>query len=50
MALRNHKLPFGLLNNVFGEVDEEIFQGVQNQYYPIFCIFGIEKSDLDKSD
>jgi hypothetical protein len=31
MALRNN-LPFRRLKNVFGEVDEEIFQGVENQY------------------
>jgi hypothetical protein len=32
MALKTHNLPFGRLKNVFGEVDEEIFQGVENQY------------------
>jgi hypothetical protein len=37
-----------VLKNVFDEVDEEMFQGVENQCELIFSILGIKKSDLDK--
>jgi hypothetical protein len=32
----------------FDEVDETMFQGVEKQFKLIFCIQGIEKSDLDE--
>jgi hypothetical protein len=35
-----------VLKNDFGEVDEAKFQGVERPYDLIFCILGIEKSDL----
>jgi hypothetical protein len=34
------------LKNDFGEVDEAMFQGVDRQCEPIFCILDIEKSDF----
>jgi hypothetical protein len=37
-----------VLKNVFREVDEAMFQGVENQGELIFCILGIENSDLYK--
>jgi hypothetical protein len=49
MALRTHNLHSGRIKeNVFGEFDEEMFQGVENQCELIFSIFDIEKSGLDK--
>jgi hypothetical protein len=36
-----------VLKKYFGEVDEVIFQGVERQCELIFCILGMEKSDLD---
>jgi hypothetical protein len=36
-----------VLKNDFGEVDEAIFQGVEMPCEIIFCISGIQKSDLD---
>jgi hypothetical protein len=40
-------LPSARLKNDYGEVDEEIFQGVERQCEVIFCIMGIEKINLD---
>jgi hypothetical protein len=45
MALRTHNLLFGRLKNDFGEVDEDMIQGVERQCEVIFCILIIEKSD-----
>jgi hypothetical protein len=36
-----------VLKNDFGEVDEVMFKGVERRCEIIFCILGIEKSDLD---
>jgi hypothetical protein len=36
------------LKKDFGEVDEAMFQGVKMPCEHIFCMLGIEKSDLDE--
>jgi hypothetical protein len=38
-----------VLRNYFGEVDEVMLQGVERQCELIFCILGMEKSDLDEA-
>jgi hypothetical protein len=38
-----------VLKNDFGEVDEAMVQGVECPRGIIFCILGIEKSDLDEA-
>jgi hypothetical protein len=48
MALRTHNLLSGRLENVFVEVDEAKFQGVEMQCEPIFCNLVIKKSELDE--
>jgi hypothetical protein len=48
MALRTPIMPSRRLKNVFGEVDEEIFEVIVRPYELIFCILSIEKSDLDE--
>jgi hypothetical protein len=48
MALGNRNLFSRRPKNDFVEVDEAIFQGVQGPCEHIFCILGIEKSDLDE--
>jgi hypothetical protein len=35
-----------VLKNDFGEVDEAMYGGVERPYKLIFCILGIEESDL----
>jgi hypothetical protein len=37
-----------VLKNVFGEVDEAMFEGVIMPCKHIFCMLHIEKSDLDE--
>jgi hypothetical protein len=37
-----------VVKNDFCEVDEVMFQGVERPCELIFCILGIEKSDLDE--
>jgi hypothetical protein len=37
-----------VLKNDFGEVEEAMIQGVERPYENIFCILGIEKSDMDE--
>jgi hypothetical protein len=46
MALRNHMF-LDVLKKDFVEVDEAIVQGVERPCEKIFCILGIEKSELD---
>jgi hypothetical protein len=48
IALTTHNLPSVRLKNDFGEDDEAMFQGFERPYEFIFCIVGIEKSDLDE--
>jgi hypothetical protein len=48
MALITHNLPSGRLKNVFGEIDEAVFQCVDKLYELIFWNLNIEKSDLDE--
>jgi hypothetical protein len=45
---RTQYLPFGRLKNEFGEFDEAMSQGVERLCELIFCILGIEKSELDE--
>jgi hypothetical protein len=35
-----------VLNNDFGGVDEVMFQGVERRWELIFCVLGIENSEL----
>jgi hypothetical protein len=46
MVLKTHNLD--VLENVFGEVDKPIFQGVERPCEFFFCILGIEISDLNE--
>jgi hypothetical protein len=46
MALWTYKLPSGRLKKDFGEVDEAMFRGTERTREIIFCILGIEESDL----
>jgi hypothetical protein len=39
---------FGRLKNEFGEVDEVMSQGAEKLCELIFCILGIERSDLEQ--
>jgi hypothetical protein len=49
MTLRTHNIPSGRLKNDFGEVDKvDKIQGIEKPWEIIFCIPGIEKSDLDE--
>jgi hypothetical protein len=48
MELANHYLLSGRLKFDFDEVDEAMFQGVERSCELIFCIVGIQKSDLDE--
>jgi hypothetical protein len=50
LALRTHNLTSGHLKNEFGEVDEEMFQGVERPCELIFYVLGIERSELDVFD
>jgi hypothetical protein len=49
MALRTHNLTSDVLINDIGEVDEAIFQAVQNTFEFIFCTLGFEKNRLLRS-
>jgi hypothetical protein len=46
MALRTHNMPSGRLKKDFGDVDEAMFKGVKRPHDIIYCIVGIEKSDV----
>jgi hypothetical protein len=46
MTMRTHNVHSGRPKNDFGEVDDAIFQGVENPCELIFCILGIEESYL----
>jgi hypothetical protein len=46
--LRTHNLASGFLINVYGKVDEAVFQCVERPYELIFCKLNNEKSDLDE--
>jgi hypothetical protein len=48
MILSTHNLSSERLKNDFGEVDEEIFQGVELPCEFMFCISGFLKSDFDE--
>jgi hypothetical protein len=37
-----------VLKNNFVEVDEALFQGIENPCDLIFCVMGIGKSELDE--
>jgi hypothetical protein len=47
MALINHNLLSVRIKMRFGEVDEEMFEGVKVPCEPIFFLLSIQKSDLD---
>jgi hypothetical protein len=48
MGLRTHNVPSGRLKNVFGEVDETMFQDVERPYDHVFCFLSFETSDTDE--
>jgi hypothetical protein len=48
MALRTHNVHSGRLKNVFVEIDEAMFQGVEGPCDRVFCILGIRKRYKDK--
>jgi hypothetical protein len=50
MVLRTHNLPSGRLKHAFCEEHEVMFQCVDWPCELIFCILGIDKSDLDDVD
>jgi hypothetical protein len=47
MVFKTHNLSSGSLKNVFGDVNKPMYQGIERPCEIIFCILGIEKSDLD---
>jgi hypothetical protein len=47
MALRTDNLPSERLKKDLG-VDEAIFESVERPFELIYCILGIEKSELDE--
>jgi hypothetical protein len=48
MAMRTHDLPSGRLKNNFDEFDVTMYQGADGLFEIIFCIPGIEESDMDE--
>jgi hypothetical protein len=46
MALRTHNMSSGCLKNDFSDVHEAMFEGVESPPDVIYCIEGIEKSDI----
>jgi hypothetical protein len=48
MALFPHNLLLDIIKIDVGEVHETKFQGVERPCQLIFCLLGIEKSDLDE--
>jgi hypothetical protein len=46
MALRTNNLLLDVLKNIFGEVDEAMFEDVERPYELVFSILCIEKGDV----
>jgi hypothetical protein len=46
MTMRTHNPTSGRLKKKFGEFDKAMIQGVERPSEIIFCILGIEKSDV----